>query len=422
MDRTASPLLKVGIVSDIQALPSEHDWGFYNFRNALKLFREKGIDLLVNAGDLAEDGNPETYALYWRFIAEYFPGKLPAHMACEGNHDCNGGRPFPEAFARVCKGLRRECVNPEHRVIGGFDFLTFATFDRLHYAESELPALERELNRAASRDPEKPIFVITHLPPARTVAGSHESAGSAGLRRVFDKFPQVISLSGHTHVPLGDERTVWQGEFTAVETSTLAYGCMTEEHCFNTVNGILPFAREVTEALYMELFPDRVELRRYNTSEGRELGPVWIIGTPYRASAARYTPARAAQARAPGFAPDAEILLRYDYGYAYIIFDRPATGDPAVFYDVEIALADRETGKYGLPQVYRYVSDFYRFERNRQDRIYLKLPGALRGNTLCRFRVYAAESFGKRGAPLEMSCLLWPGYRFKDGAPACPQE
>ena len=422
MAHPEKPLLKVGIVSDIQALPSEHDWGFHNFRSALKIFREKGIDLLINAGDLAEGGDPGTYALYWRFIAECFPENPPAHMACEGNHDCNGKSPFREAFARVCRGLRRECVNPEHKVIGNFDFITFATCDRLHYAESELPALERELEKAAARDPGKPIFVITHFPPAQTVTGSHDASGSAGLRRVFDKFPQVISLSGHTHVPLGDERTVWQGEFTAVETSTLAYGCFTEEHCFNTVNGILPFAREVTEALYMELFPDRVELRRYNTTEKRELGPAWIINTPYKPASARYTPARAAGAQAPGFARDAAILLRYDYGYAYIIFDRPATGDPALFYDVEIAHADRATGKYEDPQVYRYVSDFYRFECNRHDRIYLKLPGTLRENTPCRFRVYAVEAFGKRSRPLEMTCLLWPGYKFKDGAPVYPQE
>ena len=422
MEHAAAPLLKVGIVSDIQALPSEHDWGFHNFRNALKLFREKGIDLLINAGDLAEGGDPATYDLYWRLIAEYFPEKLPAHMACEGNHDCNGAKDFPEAFARVCKGLRRACVNPEHRVIGGFDFITFATCDRLHYAESELPALEEELRKAAARDPRKPVFVITHLPPARTMTGSHDAAGSAGLRRIFDKFPQVISLSGHTHVPLADERAVWQGGFTAVETSTLAYGCFTEESCFNTVNGILPFAREVTEALYMELFPDRAELHRYNTTENREVGPVWIIDTPYDAATARYTPDRGGRAQAPGFPPEAEVLLRYDYGYAYIIFDRAAAGDPALFYDVEIAHAGGETKEFGEAQVYRYVSDFYRFECNRKDKIYLKLPGTLRENTLCRFRVYPVEAFGKRGAPLEMTCLLWPGYKFKDGAPVCPQE
>ena len=44
MAHPEKPLLKVGIVSDIQALPSEHDWGFFNFRNALRIFREKGIE------------------------------------------------------------------------------------------------------------------------------------------------------------------------------------------------------------------------------------------------------------------------------------------------------------------------------------------------------------------------------------------
>ena len=420
MASTEKPLLKAGILSDIQALPSRHDWGMYNFAKALELFREKGIGLLINAGDIAESGNPETYALYWQLIDEYFPGGVE-HTACEGNHDCNGKAPFPEAFAKVCKGLRRECCNPEHRVIGGYDFITFATFDRLHYAESELPALEKALQKAVDRDPMKPVFVITHFPPEQTVSGSFTS-GSKELLEVFKKFPQVISLSGHTHYPLRDERTIWQGDFTAIETSTLAYGCMSEENCFNCVNGILPFGREVTEAIYMEIFENRVEFHRYNVTDGRELGDPWVVDVPFVPEKASYTSARNQFRQAPEFAPDAALLIRYDYGYAYIIFDRAVNGDFAQFYDVEFSLYDEEKNVWGEWQVYRYASDFYRFEFNRQDKLYFKLPGTLQENRLCKFKVYGVESFGKRGTPLEMECRLWPGYKFKDGAPLYPQE
>lgn len=420
MTSNEKPLLRAGIISDIQALPSRHDWGMYNFANALKLFKQKGIDLLINAGDLAESGNPDTYALYWELIDEYFPGGIE-HTACEGNHDCNGKAPFPEAFAKVCKELRRAGTNPEHRVIGGYDFITFATFDRMHYDEKELPALECELQKAVDRDPLKPVFVITHFPPNQTVSGSFDS-GSKELLKAFQKFPQVISLSGHTHYPLADERTIWQGSFTAIETSTLAYGCMSEEHCFNTVNGILPFAREVTEAIYMEIFTDRIEFRRYNTTDGRELGAPWVVDIPFDPATARHTAARANSRKAPEFAPEADLLIRYDYGYAYIIFDRTTGGDFAQFYDVEFSLFDEEKQEWEEFQSYRYASDFYRFEFNRQDKLYFKLPGTLQGGRLCRFRVYGVESFGKRGAPLEMKCLLWPGYPFKDAAGVYPQE
>ena len=63
MTSDEKPWLRAGIISDIQALPSRNDWGMFNFAHALELFREKGIDLLINAGDIAENGNSETYAL-----------------------------------------------------------------------------------------------------------------------------------------------------------------------------------------------------------------------------------------------------------------------------------------------------------------------------------------------------------------------
>jgi Icc-related predicted phosphoesterase len=421
VNTTQKPLLKVGIFSDIQALPSRNDWGMYNFTKALQIYKEKEIDLLVNAGDLAEGGDPETYALYWQLIAEAFPGNMPEHIACEGNHDCNGKAPFKENFAKVCTCLRRECINPEHRVIGGYDFITFATFDRIHYAEEELPALEKALQKASERDPEKPIFVITHFPPSETVSGSF-SSGSEGLKKVFQKFPQVVSLSGHTHYPLKDERTIWQGDFTAVETSTLAYGCMTEEKCFNTVNGILPFAREVTECLYLEIFEDRMEFHRYNTTDKKELGPVWNMPLPFVPEKASFTAARAEKRQAPEFGEEAVMLLRYDYGFAYIIFDRCTKGDFAHFYDVAFSLYDEEKKLWEEWNVYRYASDFYRFECNQQDKLYFKLPETLKEGRLCKFRIYGVESFGKRGKPLEMECRLWKGYRFKEAAALYPQE
>jgi hypothetical protein len=54
---------------------------------------------------------------------------------------------------------------------------------------------------------------LSHYHPEGTVLGASAKYGRR-LRKVLDKFPQVISLSGHTHCPLANERMIWQGAFT----------------------------------------------------------------------------------------------------------------------------------------------------------------------------------------------------------------
>ena len=71
-------------------------------------------------------------------------------------------------------------------------------------------------------DPTKPIFVITHLNPIDTVYGS-DAWGNADIHDVLQDYPQVISLSGHSHYTVADERSIWQGSYTAMSTQSLDY-------------------------------------------------------------------------------------------------------------------------------------------------------------------------------------------------------
>lgn len=43
MNTIEKPILRVGIVSDIQALPSRHEWGMNNFKKALALFQKGSV-------------------------------------------------------------------------------------------------------------------------------------------------------------------------------------------------------------------------------------------------------------------------------------------------------------------------------------------------------------------------------------------
>ena len=222
--------------------------------------------------------------------------------------------------------------NPCRQVVGGYDFISL-TQEKIGECPPELfEKLNIKLDEAVARDGRKPIFLVTHYPPWQTMNASSGRSGQKNIRELLNNYPQVISLSGHSHVPLNWERAFWQGEFTAMTTATLSYGCVSGNF-FNVAGGcILPFAREVQQARVIDIFDDRVEIHRYNVHDKKEIKPdyLWVVDVPYDREAAKKAAAkRYADAVAPEFPADAKLLIRHDFGFAYLLF--PAALSPAPF-------------------------------------------------------------------------------------------
>ncbi len=421
-------LFRAGIFSDVQAIASTHNAEIFNFGLALDLFLAQGVDLLLNAGDFAEGADPKTFELYWKLIEERFGRDGVAHFACEGNHECTllpkgEGLQGSSVWRQICEGYRRGTENPYVQEYRGLPFVAFSTGDGWHYREEDLLKLDAVLSGLEEKHPGKPVFLVTHFAPADTVVGSDDPAASRGLRKVLDRHPQTVSFSGHMHIPLEDERNLWQGAFTAVATGTLAYGCFPYS-LFNCCGIILPFARECIQGMVMDVFSDRLQIRRYNVLSGKELSPEcrWSIPLPHWPEHPVFTDERGVSRTAPEFPGNALLLTRYDYGYVFLLFPRPDRGDIAQFYDVEIAERYPD-GTFAEPSMIRFAGDFYRLEEHRHDLQELRLPGkGMKPGTDYRIRVYPVECFGKRGKPLEILEHTWPGYVFKDGTPQYPQE
>ena len=422
------PLLRIGIVSDTQTYDVFEDWGMSNLAKAFKLLAAKQPEVILMPGDLADMGNlPGAYTLYNELCAAFFGSDQPIQIACAGNHDMWATSPdctresLRQAF---CRGLNIPEDNPWHTVIKGFDFICITEDLQNDYSDELIAKVEKELLAAVERDPEKPVFVISHYPPYDTMSGSHGNSGKKNLRELFDRFKQVVSISGHTHYPLEDERSIWQKEFTAFTTSTLSYGCV-EERPFNSCNTILPFAREVVQALYMELYADRLEIHRYNVEDQRELKPgqLWRVNLPYSPEEAIYTPERALKRTAPFFAAEASLVLRYDYGFVYAIFDAAKHDDMVQFYRI-IARRKDADGNWQLAREALYAADFYRLERNQSERCFFKLPcDMFTAGDVYRVEVYPLESFGKAGEPLVIERTIPSFWRFRDtSADIAPQE
>ncbi|MBO7329503.1 MAG: metallophosphoesterase [Lentisphaeria bacterium] len=422
-----NPLLRVAVISDSQAYPTLHDWGMSNLEKAFQLLAPMKPDVLLMAGDLADHAILDVYDLYRERMEKYF-SPIPVHVGCAGNHDYwvyAGEDRNPEyIYSEMSRRIGQKNANPLRETIGGYDFIALSEdIDGQNgHSPAMLDALEKEIQAAVARDNSKPVFVVTHFHPFDTVSGSHTSSGRPELRELFNRYKQVVSISGHTHCPLEDERCIWQGEFTAINSSTLAYGCV-EEPCYNNCSVIIPFAREVVQVMVMEIFDDHFDIHRYNVEDRREIKPemVWSCPIPYIPEEAKYTLLRKNERSAPEFPADAQAVIRYDFGYLYLIFDPAYHDDFVHFYNIK--LYEKDGDDYILKTEERYISDFYRLQSFAGHRLVYKLPTEfITPDRVYRVEIYPVETFGNTGKPLVIERKVPNARRFYDGKTVAPQE
>ena len=421
--------LKVAVISDSQAYPTLADWGMSNLDKALSFLAPMQPDVLLMAGDLADATIYEVFDLYHSLIEKHF-NPVPVHVGCAGNHDFwtpkDVERNTNLIYKEMCSRIGQKHADPLHETVGGYDFIALS--DKALYENDDLYSdekiflLEQEICKSIARDPQKPVFVVTHFHPFDTVIGSHGKSGSKKLRALFNKYPQVVSISGHTHCPLDDERCIWQGEFTTINTSSLAYAC-TEDICYNMCSVIVPFGREVLNCMMIEIYPDHYDIHRYNVEDRREIKPdkLWQVPIPYKPANAKYTSERKNSRTAPVFAPDARAVIRYDFGYLYLIFDPAQHEDFTHFYNVKIF--EKVQGEWIFKMEERYLSDFYRLKNFTGNYQVYKLPAEnMTPGEEYRIEIYPEETFGNIGSPLILERRIPKNNGYKSGKPTAPQE
>ena len=422
------PLLKVAIMSDVQGYPYPEDAGMRNLERALDVLAPFRPDIVVNDGDINDSGRDADAVAYYKSRCDARLGAIP-HVACMGNHEI-GFVPDDLKAVRTPAACLRDFnavfgYGPDEwlvrRTIAGFDFVALSLSRIPGYTAEEISRLKAALDESVRRDPSKPIFVVTHYHPADTVNDSSSEERGGPLRRLLECYPQVVSISGHSHNPLQDPRSIWQGAFTAVDTSTLCYGCITNAiPSVNQVSCLIPYGHESVGCMLLEVYGDGLVFRRFTVRDRRELDPgaPWTVPWPHDPRTAPYSHGRLRAAeRPPQFAGDAEPTLWYDFGYIYLMFNAAARPESVLGYRIELA-ADG-----GPAADYFQLSDFYRIPGHRQNRVVFKAPpGSLVPGASYRCRIYPVGFFGSEGRPAEWRFITKPYYRPRSDKLACVQE
>ena len=357
---TSAPNLRVGILSDIHVTAlGNADW----FEKALRHFDERKVDAVLITGDLTTWNKlPEFEAVATTWF-KVFPddrrsdGAPVVRLFLTGNHDVEGfaaagakfktldeARPVSFFFHRdeFWQRLFHEPYAPIGiKTVKGYSFILrnwysrAASGNRRNKVKFPLAATSADetnptpafIEQIRSKLPgDRPFFYAQHERLGGTV---NELRGDTPLdetAQALAAFPNCLAFSGHSHFSLTDERSIWQGAFTAVNCSCARGYAFTPPgrengHATSDFNRDPPFEMDkiditrVKQGMVMEVFDDRITFHRREFVCDHSLGPDWTVPlfsgrTVPSAGTPKYDfAARAAAARPPAFASDDTVTV-----------------------------------------------------------------------------------------------------------------
>ena len=345
------PPLRLGVVSDIHIRNNGKTANNYEggttgtFRAALEYFRDRRVDAVVIAGDMADRGQISELVRVAEVWRDVFPeckgadGERVEPIFVYGNHDRfawkwrlrgkAGKDPEALAAARADAIGEREAEawkrafgwewQPVYSVkVKGYTFLcAHWGFEKNVPAYAAAHAAELDLHAA------RPFFCVQH-PHLKGTLFSYwgEGAEDGGeLTEFLKDYPNAVAFCGHSHMGLTDDRSVWQGAFTAVNTCTLlqiSTPYKGEWQCVNSrrkdtgqAHHMRVTSRKGRQGMVVDVWPDRLQIERREFVMGEMAGPMRVVPVPANPTNPVYGyAAQAARSIAPQFPTGAAVSAR----------------------------------------------------------------------------------------------------------------
>ena len=399
---SGEPLVRIGLVTDTHVRETRESCE--RVARAYRLFKREKVGMIVNCGDIADKFYPKGYALYSAIRRETYPdpAAAPKEVYVWANHD---RMDFPGdegpgarllAFAEVKRllGIPNEAY--DKFVFCGFTFLVFPQWlDWKRY--------EKTIADACAENPGKPVFIFDHVPPIDTTDNSR-SWGCKNRRRILEKFPQVINISGHAHGSLRNEQNIWQGAFTDVSVGCLAqFG--------GDFAGVSTPAQQNWSCIVMELWPDHAVFHRRSLLDETfpEIGAQapWTVTWPHNGRNAPYSRETLRRARPVPVFPAGANLAVATVGNPMervnVAFPGAVDSDTAYCYRLEVFR--KKDGAWSRFVLRELRGEFWKEPKEREGRFKDVLSGGYFDDAGdFRISVTPVNFWGGEGLP-----LVWEG-------------
>ena len=404
-----SKTLKIGVIGDTQLISLSQNDEFYlqftkNLKKTLEILKENKINVLIIDGDITNVGYPEAYDNFLtQFNSVYGDVEkenIPILNLIMGNHDywTLSGLDYSYKNNKEKQKLFEEKTKEKpftHKIINGYHFINWSCDN----ASLDNPIVyfswfEKQIKIANNSD-KKPIFVTTHFPPEYTVYGSEEW-GEENLNKYFKKYPQIINFSGHSHFSLIDERSIYQKDYTAIQTQSISYIELEN----GKVNGSIPkdeydnlmISAKNCMGLICNVNDNKVVIKRISFEKNEFYGDDWIIDIPIDKKNFRYLHEEMEKKSAkPYFIfendEDKKIIIEKNNNKNIIKFKQAF--HPNFVHSYQIIFKNNLDKEY----IFLYFSDFFLMPSDRKKIISFGLNDYLNGKY--NVKIYAIESFGK---------------------------
>ena len=405
-----TPRLKLAITSDIHAR-----WN--HLERVYAFLAAKNPDAVLFCGDLTLSvADVKSYKKYISIFNKHFSKckVKPVHIVIPGNHDFwapKGEKRLPakESLERFfgTMGMKSEWLR--HTVVKGYSIIAVSATDEKgenNHTPQEVKQVSDLIGKAEKAAPGKPVFVMTHCPPAFTAVGSAWKAKlpqTKGwywrydlVREMLKGHKQAVSLSGHTHLALQDERAIWQGDFTAISVGVLPQVTLMRPGKHIGPYRPRPYiARHGRNFTYIEVFDKYMLVYRYDASNLKEIKVAqrWRIDLPYDPAEALYSDKRFEQTVAPEFPAGAKAEIVNIKGVCCLRLDRAKHPEMVHSYKVKLTFDDKK-----FKTVNFYVASDFLLPKP-PVRAQLELPEniKLQPGAAGTMEIFPVESFGKHG-------------------------
>lgn len=288
------------------------------------------LDAVLFSGDITDDGAFISFASFVAATDNVLRDGTERLAVVAQSHDCS-------TYGKKALDLYSYLTGQEtdfHKVIKGYHFIGISTSDsdEYQYTDEQVQWLDDELAKAVADAPEQPVFVINHEHVLNTVFGSRENDGWGHDRfsAVFEKYPQVVDISGHSHYPANDPRAIWQGTYTALNDGGLAY----YEFTVDNETSVHPSgSKKMTQSLVIEVDADnRVLVKVLDVNKGKFVDEYLIDNITDPVKTKYNHEFRASLSSSPVFDNDAELKVSKIAGkFTVKVPQAKVTGDNKVF-------------------------------------------------------------------------------------------
>ena len=408
---------KIGIISDFQLSlnketePEHRGIRLKHYANnlytTLQYFKKNGIDILIIAGDITNDGLYMNL-LYFKkiFYSVYKDIPSPLVLSLMGNHDFYdfnySSLENQKKFYKVTNSYPNS-----HYIINGYHFI-FWSQDNYLISDSGITNytwIRNNINLAQQNLKNKgdPIFIITHIPPKKTVYGSETIWGHTGIYNFLKNYHEVICISGHSHYSLRNIKSIWQGDFTVINTQSISYVDL--DNYFVNAKEVRFESGKDTESmgLIAHLTDKKIIFERVEFNTGEIMEEKWKIDFPINIDNFPYTFEKMNKKVRPIFHDNyikIEENKENNIFEKYIVFNAASHVDYVYTYKIILKKFNDNYQK----ELY-YYSDYYKNIKKRKKELKFKLPKEIPLGEY-NIEIYAIDSFSNISEPIKIKLII----------------